>query len=161
VKNKLLFGKLLPRVNNAKICPNDDVIYSGAECPLCLSRLGHPLRTWLCPMNPIVGGKHEPTVHHKIPAQPEAVRVAPAGLVVFRRVDPRGGRDVLHIAQAGEQPRSGRCDREEAGAAAPARLGGHLGRKLLASARALLSGRARAHAGPRPDVDAVDAGGAA
>ncbi len=55
----------MTRVNNALICPNDDVIYSGAECPLCLSRLGHPLRTWLCPMNPIVGGKHEPTVHRR------------------------------------------------------------------------------------------------
>jgi hypothetical protein len=57
----------MTRVNNALICPNDDVIYAGSECPVCMSRLGHPIRNWICPMNPVVGGhKHEPSVYPSV-----------------------------------------------------------------------------------------------
>ena len=57
----------MTRVNNALICPNDDVIYAGSECPVCMSRLGHPIRNWICPMNPVVGGqRHEPTVYPSV-----------------------------------------------------------------------------------------------
>lgn len=57
----------MTRVNNALVCPNDDVIYAGSECPVCMSRLGHPIRNWICPMNPVVGGhKHEQTVYPSV-----------------------------------------------------------------------------------------------
>jgi len=29
-------GQAMTRVNNALICPNDDVIYAGSECPVCM-----------------------------------------------------------------------------------------------------------------------------
>ena len=46
-------------VNNAKVCPHCDTIYNSELCPVCLSKFGEPLRTWLQPKNHVdFGGEY-------------------------------------------------------------------------------------------------------
>lgn len=48
------------RINNAKVCPNCDVLYDEPLCPSCSSQHGHPIREWLQPMNHLFfGGKYD------------------------------------------------------------------------------------------------------
>jgi hypothetical protein len=46
------------KVRNAIICLSCDEVFTGGECPCCLSKSSYPLRRWVKPLEQI-GGKHD------------------------------------------------------------------------------------------------------
>jgi hypothetical protein len=46
------------KVRNARICLNDDEVFTGETCPVCMSKTSYPLRKWLEPLEKI-GGRNE------------------------------------------------------------------------------------------------------
>lgn len=102
----------MTRVNNALICPNDDVIYAGSECPVCMSRLGHPLRTWICPMNPVVGGKHEPSVYPSVQKEQPQSTDCPWSDCFGPDADLRAARPKLNLIKQAHVEATGDSDSE-------------------------------------------------
>jgi hypothetical protein len=67
------------KVRNARICLNDDEVFTGETCPVCMSKTSYPLRKWLQPLEKI-GGRNEKS-NHALQVEPVCQCLDSSGLV--------------------------------------------------------------------------------
>jgi hypothetical protein len=107
------------KVRNAMICLFCDEVFTGEECPCCLSKSSFPLRRWIKPLEQI-GGKHDS--NNALSLESKAKPVDRGDPVHGSCRYPVPAHERGHAASAGESLRLIQNNRKESSEPAPGEI---------------------------------------